>query len=762
MNKMNDFSSAASIAESAALDAWRGFKGESWREAVATRDFISENFTEYTGNEDFLVGPTANTKKQWEVILDLLAKERENGGVLAVSSDIGSSITSHAPGYIDKDSETIVGLMTDEPLKRGIYPNGGIRMIESGLAQYGFPDVSEHVKDVYEHYRKSHNAGVFDAYDPEIVACRRSGVITGLPDAYGRGRIIGDYRRVALYGVDFLIADKEREKAESNGVEFSESVIRIREELSEQIRALGELKQMAKSYGFDISLPATTAQEAAQWLYFAYLAATKESNGAATGVGNIMAFLDIYLERDIQEGRITEEKAQEIIDQLVIKFRIIRYLRTEEYDNLFSGDPTWVTLVIAGMDHDGRSKVTKSAFRLLHTLDNLDPAPEPNLTVLWSEGLTEPFKKYSAGMSVKSSAIQFENDDLMRDKWESDDNCIGCCVSPMIQGKSMQYFGARANLAKAMLYAINGGVDEVTGQKVAEGFEPITSEYLDYDEVMEKFDKLQDWLCNTYVRAMNAIHYMHDKYAYERMMMALHDRDVLRTMAFGLAGVSIVADSLSAIKYAKVKVIRNEQGIAVDFETEGEFPTFGNNDDRVDLIATTATEHFMKKLKSHKLYRDSLGTQSILTITSNVVYGAATGSTPCGRKFGEPFAPGANPQHGRDVNGFIAAGASLCKMPYEHNLDGISWTASLTPSSLGKEFDDQAVNLANFLDGFISSGGYHINVNVMDRALLEDAMENPEKYPHLTIRVSGYAVNFSRLTRKQQMDVITRTFHEKA
>ena len=762
MNKMNDFSSAEAIALASAIDPWRGFNGEGWRNSVATRDFISENYTEYTGNEDFLVGPTAKTKKQWEVILDLLDKESANGGVLAVSSDVKSDITSHGPGYIDKETEVIVGLQTDEPLKRGIYPNGGLRMVETGLKEYGFPEVDEKIKDIYTHYRKSHNDGVFDVYDPEIVACRRSGVITGLPDAYGRGRIIGDYRRVALYGVDFLIEDKKREKAESDSTEFTEETIRLREELSEQIRALQELKEMALSYGYDISLPAATGQEAVQWLYFAFLAAAKEANGAATGIGNIMTFLDIYIERDLAEGRITEDEAQEMIDQFVIKCRILRYMRTRDFDNLFSGDPTWVTLVIAGMDLDGRSKVTKSAYRLLHTLDNLDTAPEPNLTILWSAGLPENFKKYAAGMSAKTSSIQFESDDLMVNKWGSDDNCIGCCVSPMTQGKSMQYFGARANLAKAMLYAINGGVDEITGQKVAEGFEPITSEYLDYDEVMEKFDKLQDWLCATYVRAMNSIHYMHDKYAYERMMLALHDRDVLRTMAFGLAGVSIVADSLAAIKYAKVKPIRNEQGIAVDFEVEGDFPKFGNNDDRVDSIASEATTKFMARLKSHRMYRDAMPTQSILTITSNVVYGNVTGTTPCGRKQGEPFAPGANPQHGRDTSGFMAAGASLAKLPYEDNLDGISWTASLTPSSLGKEADDQAANLANFLDGFVNAGGYHINVNVMDRELLLDAMENPDKYPHLTIRVSGYAVNFHRLNRNQQMDVITRTFHEKA
>lgn len=761
MNKMNDFRSAVSIALSSALDPWRGFKGQEWRENVAIRDFITANYTEYTGSEDFLAGPTEKTNKQWAVILELLEKESAHGGVLDVSSDIGAGITSHAPGYIDRETEVIVGMQTDAPLKRAIYPNGGLRMIEVGLREYGFPPVHKKIKEIYTSYRKSHNQAVFDVYDPEILSCRRSGLITGLPDAYGRGRIIGDYRRVALYGVDFLIADKQREKAESNSKSFSEEVLRTREELSEQIRALQELKEMAQSYGCDISQPAQTALEAAQWLYFGFIAAAKEANGAATGVGRVIAFLDIYLERDLQEKRITESGAQEIIDQLVIKFRILRYLRTRDFDSLFSGDPTWVTITFAGMNKDGRSLVTKTAFRVLHTMTNLGTSPEPNLTVLWSEGLPQGFKEYASKMSIDTSAIQFENDELMRKHW-GDDYAIACCVSPMTVGKQMQYFGARANLAKALLYAINGGVDEISGRKVAEGFEPITSEYLDYDDVMEKFDKVQDWLCRTYVRAMNSIHYMHDKYAYERMMMALHDRDILRTMAFGLAGISIVADSLSAIKYAKVKPIRNEQGVAVDFEVIGEFPTFGNNDERVDSIAVAATENFMNKLKAQDCYRNSVPTQSILTITSNVVYGKATGTTPCGRKVGEPFAPGANPMHGRDKQGFMAAGASIAKLPYDSNLDGISWTASLTPQSLGKKPEEQKVNLANFLDGYCGAGGFHINVNVLDREMLLDAMEHPEKYPHLTIRVSGYAVNFNRLTRHQQLDVVSRTFHQAA
>ncbi|MDL2284359.1 formate C-acetyltransferase [Oxalobacter sp. OttesenSCG-928-P03] len=743
------------------LDAWRGFKGDNWRDRVAVRDFIAQNRTEYLGNEDFLAGPTERTKKVWAAVQELQKAERENGGVLAVASDIGSSIMAFSPGYIDQENEICVGLQTDAPLKRAIHPNGGLRMIEMGLEEYGFPPVDEKIHDIYTHYRKTHNQGVFDVYDPEIIACRRSGVITGLPDAYGRGRIIGDYRRVALYGTDFLIADKRREKAESDGKPFSEDIIRIREELSEQIHALQEMKEYAKSYGFDISGPATTAVEAAQWTYFGFICAAKEANGAATGIGRITTFLDIYIQRDLEEGRITEAEAQEIIDQLVIKCRILRYLRTLDFDALFSGDPTWVTIAFAGMCDDGRSMVTKTDFRLLHTLDNLGTSPEPNLTILWTDRLPEGFKKYAARMSIQTSAVQFENDDLLRNAW-GDDCCIGCCVSPQASGKQMQYFGARANLAKALLYAINGGVDELSGEKVAEGFEPITSEYLDYDEVITKFDKLETWLCETYVRAMNAIHYMHDKYAYERLMMAFHDRDVLRTMAFGLAGVSLVADSLSAIKYAKVKPIRNEKGIAVAFEVEGEFPTFGNNDDRVDLMAAKLSENFMNKLRSQKLYRDAVPTQSLLTITSNVVYGNKTGDTPCGRKKGEPFPPGANPCSGRDTKGFIAAGASLAKLPYEHSQDGISWTANLTQQALGKLPQEQVDNLSNCLDGFCSAGGYHINVNVLDRDMLIDAMENPGKYPELTIRVSGYAVNFTRLTREQQLDVINRTFHKTA
>ena len=758
---MKDPRLADTTANSIGLDPLRGFEGQDWRSSVAVRDFIALNRTEYTGNEDFLAGPTERTQKVWSVVRDLKRQERERGGVLDVCSNFGSCINTHEAGYIDKENEIIVGLQTDAPLKRGVYPYGGLRMIEVSLQEYGFPQMATELHDVFTRYRKTHNQGVFDVYDPQILACRRSGVITGLPDAYGRGRIIGDYRRLALYGVDFLIEDKRREKAESDGKAFTEEVIRIREELSEQIHALEELKLMAETYGFDVSRPATTALEAAQWLYFAFLGSAKEANGAATGIGRISAFLDIYIQRDLEEGRITEAEAQEIIDQLVIKCRILRYLRTKDFDALFSGDPTWVTIAFAGMCTDGRSMVTKTDFRLLHTLDNLGTSPEPNLTILWSEKLPAGFKKYSAKMSVKTSAIQFENDDILVEAW-GDDCCIGCCVSPQASGKQMQYFGARANLAKVLLYAINGGVDELSGETVAPGFEPITGEYLDYDEVIDKFEKIETWLCETYVRALNAIHYMHDKYAYERLMMAFHDRDVVRTMAFGLAGVSIVADSLAAIKYARVKVIRDDRGLAVDFEVEGDFPAFGNNDDRVDQIAVMLSKDFMDKLRAQPMYRQAIPTQSILTITSNVVYGNKTGNTPCGRKMGEPFPPGANPCSGRDTKGFIAAGASLAKLPYEHNEDGISWTANLTEQALGKTLEEQSINLSNCLDGFCGAGGYHINVNVLDRDMLIDAMENPANYPQLTIRVSGYAVNFTRLTREQQLDVIGRTFHKVA
>ncbi|WP_246038710.1 formate C-acetyltransferase [Chitiniphilus eburneus] len=740
------------------LEAWRGFKTGEWQDKVAVRDFIQLNYTPYTGDDQFLAQATERTKTLWDKLSNLLKQERQSPGqVLDVAADRGTRINAFGPGYIDQSLEKIVGVQTDAPLKRAIFPNTGLRMVESSLEEIG-RTLDPKIEETYRLYRKDHNSGVFDIYNPLIRACRSSGVITGLPDAYGRGRIIGDYRRVALYGIDALVKFKNAEKAETDDFDFTEDVIRLREELSEQIRALGELKEMAASYGFDIGRPAATAQEAIQWTYFGYLAAVKEQNGAAMSIGRISTFLDVYVERDLQEGRITESEAQEMVDDLVIKLRIVRFLRTEEYNSLYSGDPTWVTESIAGMGKDGRTLVTKNSFRFLNTLFNLGPAPEPNLTVLWSTGLPKGFKDFAAKVSIETSSIQYESDDAMRPHW-GDDYGIACCVSAMEIGKQMQFFGARCNLAKAMLYAINGGVDEKSGKLVVPGFEPIKSEYLDYAEVDAKFDKMMDWLAKTYIKALNAIHYMHDKYSYERIEMALHDRDILRTMACGIAGLSVAADSLSAIKYAKVKTIRNEQGVAVDFEIEGEYPAFGNNDDRVDSIAVDLTERFMNKVRSHKTYRNALPTQSILTITSNVVYGKKTGNTPDGRRAGEPFAPGANPMNGRDSSGFVAAGASVAKLPYEAALDGISWTASATPDALGHTLVDRVNNLANCLDGFCGATGFHINVNVLNRETLLDAMDHPDRYPQLTIRVSGYAVNFIKLTREQQLDVINRTFH---
>ncbi|BCL75411.1 formate acetyltransferase [Jeongeupia sp. HS-3] len=741
-------------------NAWRGFKEGEWQKKVAVRDFIQLNYTPYEGDDSFVAGPTERTNKVWEKLSEMLAAERAAPGqVLDVAADRGTGITAFGPGYIDKNLEKIVGVQTDAPLKRAIFPNTGLRMVESSLHEIG-RELDPKIEEVFSKYRKDHNSGVFDIYNPLIRACRSSGVITGLPDAYGRGRIIGDYRRVALYGIDQLIEFKKAEKAETDDFDFTEDTIRLREELSEQIRALGELKEMAAGYGFDIGKPAATAQEAIQWTYFGYLAAIKEQNGAAMSIGRISTFLDVYIERDLKEGKISEAEAQEFIDDLVIKLRIVRFLRTEEYNSLYSGDPTWVTESIGGMGKDGRTLVSKNSFRFLNTLFNLGPAPEPNLTVLWSPALPQGFKNFCAKVSIETSSIQYESDEQMRPHW-GDDYAIACCVSAMEVGKQMQFFGARCNLAKAMLYAINGGVDEKSGKKVVPNFEPITSEYLDYDEVMAKYDKMLDWLAKTYVKALNAIHYMHDKYSYERIEMALHDRDILRTMACGIAGLSVAADSLSAIKFAKVKTIRNEAGIAVDFEIEGEYPAFGNNDDRVDQIAVYLTESFMNKVKSHKMYRNALPTQSILTITSNVVYGKKTGNTPDGRRAGAPFAPGANPMNGRDTSGFVAAGASVAKLPYEAALDGISWTASATPDALGHSLADRVNNLTACLDGFCNATGFHINVNVLNRDTLLDAMDHPEKYPQLTIRVSGYAVNFIKLTREQQMDVINRTFHVK-
>jgi len=739
------------------IDPWRGFSGDTWRDQVNVRAFIQANYTPYDGDDQFLAGPTARTTELWQELVPKLAEERRKG-VFDVSSDRASSITAHDAGYIERELEIIVGLQTDAPLKRAIMPNGGLRMVENSLAAYGYT-IDPAVAETWTKHRKSHNQGVFDAYTPDVVAARKSAIITGLPDAYGRGRIIGDYRRVALYGVDFLRADKLREYHELDNAVFTEDVIRLREELSEQFRALDELKQMAAKYGCDIARPARNATEAVQWTYFGYLAAVKEQNGAAMSIGRISTFFDIYFQRDLAAGLLTESEAQEIIDDLVIKLRIVRFLRTPEYDELFSGDPTWVTECIGGIGEDGRSMVTRSSFRMLHTLFNLGPAPEPNLTVLWSTELPRPFKQFCARVSIATSAIQYESDDRMRPFW-GDDYGIACCVSAMRIGKQMQFFGARANLAKGLLYAINGGVDEKSGAVVAHGFDAIKDDVLDYDQVVAKLDAMLDWIAATYVNALNCIHYMHDKYAYERIEMALHDRDILRTMACGIAGLSVAADSLSAIRYAKVSVVRNAHGLAVDYTIDGDYPAFGNNDDRADDIAVWLAESFMEKVKAQPhFYRGATPTQSVLTITSNVVYGKKTGNTPDGRRGGTPFAPGANPMNGRDVKGFVAAGASVAKIPYECALDGISWTASSTPGGLGHTEAERIDNLANCLDGFAAAGGFHVNVNIFNRETLIDAMDHPELYPQLTVRVSGYAVNFVKLSREQQQDVISRTFH---
>jgi formate C-acetyltransferase len=739
-----------------AVNAWQGFKGEKWQKEINVRDFILNNITVYNGDESFLAGATDATNELWKQVMELTKQERENGGVLDMDTEIVSTITSHEPGYLNKELEKVVGFQTDKPFKRSLQPFGGIRMAEQSCESYGFK-VDEEISRIFRDWRKTHNQGVFDVYNDEMKAARKSGVITGLPDAYGRGRIIGDYRRVALYGVDRLIEEKKKD-LQLTSKTMSDDVIRLREELSEQIRSLIELKQMAASYGFDISKPATNAREAFQWLYFAYLAAIKEQNGAAMSLGRTSTFLDIYIERDLQNGALTEEEAQELVDHFVMKLRLVKFARTPDYNELFSGDPTWVTESIGGIALDGRPLVTKNSFRFLHTLDNLGPAPEPNLTVLWSPKLPEGFKNYCAKMSIKTSAIQYENDEIMRPEY-GDDYGIACCVSAMRIGKQMQFFGARANLAKALLYAINGGKDEKSKMQVGPEFAPITSEVLDYNEVMHKFDMTMEWLAELYINTLNVIHYMHDKYSYERIEMALHDTEIVRTMATGIAGLSVVADSLSAIKYAKVKPIRDENGIAVDFEIEGDFPKYGNNDDRVDSIAVELVERFMKKLRKHKTYRNSVHTMSILTITSNVVYGKKTGNTPDGRRAGEPFAPGANPMHGRDTKGALASMLSVAKLPYEYALDGISNTFSIIPKALGKEEETQIRNLVSLLDGYAVKGGHHLNINVFNRDTLMDAMEHPEKYPQLTIRVSGYAVNFIKLTREQQIDVINRTMH---
>lgn len=737
---------------------WYDFHPGSWTTEVNVRSFIQDNYTPYEGNEDFLAGPTTRTKELWNEVMELMKEEREKGIIDAETSK-PSTITAFGPGYIDKEKEVIVGFQTDKPLKRGIMPNGGIRVVKNALQAYGF-ELDKKTEEIYSENRKTHNDGVFDAYTDAMKKARHTGIITGLPDAYGRGRIIGDYRRVALYGVDFLIEEKMHEKKLLEISILESPDIRLREELSEQIKALKQLKEMALGYGYDISKPASSSFEATQWTYFAYLGAIKEQDGAAMSLGRVTTFLDIYYERDLRNGKITEEEIQELMDQFVMKLRMVRFLRTPSYNDLFSGDPTWVTESIGGMGLDGRTLVTKSSFRILHTLYNLGPAPEPNLTVLWSVSLPENFKKYCAKVSIDTSSIQYESDDIMREVW-GDDYGIACCVSAMRIGKQMQFFGARANLAKALLYAINGGKDEISGEQVGSMFSPITSEYLDYDEVMAKFDQTLDWLSELYINTLNVIHFMHDKYNYERLQMALHDINILRTEACGIAGLSVVADSLSAIRHAKVKVIRNEEGLAVDYEIEGEYPAFGNNDDRVDQIAVELVERFMNKLRKVKTYRNAKQTLSVLTITSNVVYGKKTGSTPDGRKAGEPFAPGANPMHGRDKRGAVASMSSVAKLPYKHAEDGISYTFSIIPKALGKNMEERINNLTGLLDGYISEKGHHINVNVFDRETLIDAMEHPEKYPQLTIRVSGYAVNFIKLSREQQLDVIHRTFHER-
>ena len=737
---------------------WKEFKGGRWETEIDVRDFIMNNYTPYDGDDSFLKGPTADTTALWNEVLELSKKEREAGGVLDMDTKVVSTILSHGPGYLDKEKETIVGFQTDKPFKRALMPYGGIRMAKQACEDNGY-HLDPEVEEFFTTHRKTHNAGVFDAYTPEMRACRSSHVITGLPDAYGRGRIIGDYRRVALYGVDRLIEDKEFQKSTTPSVMLAD-VIRDREELSEQIRALKELKAMAGIYGCDISKPAANVQEAIQAVYFAYLAAVKQQNGAAMSLGRTSTFLDIYAERDLRNGVFTEEQIQEFVDHFVMKLRLVKFARTPDYNNIFAGDPTWVTESLGGMSTDGRHMVTKMSYRYLHTLDNLGASPEPNLTVLWSHNLPANWKKYCAEISIKHSAIQYENDDVMRPV-HGDDYGIACCVSSMRIGKEMQFFGARANLAKCLLYAINGGVDEMNGHQVGPKYRPITSEYLDYDEVMEKYMDMMKWLAGVYVNALNIIHYMHDKYCYESLEMALHDKEVTRWFATGIAGFSVVADSLSAIKYAKVKVIRNEQGLAVDYEVEGDYPKYGNDDDRVDEIAKDILHRFINYIREYPTYRNGIHTTSILTITSNVSYGKNTGSTPDGRKGGEPFAPGANPMHGRDSHGAVASLASVAKIPFMDSQDGISNTFSIVPDALGKNDDQRVTNLVGLMDGYFGKHAHHLNVNVLNRETLLDAQAHPELYPQLTIRVSGYAVNFIKLTRAQQDEVISRTFHER-
>ena len=756
--------------------AWEGFVGGDWQNEVNVRDFIQKNYTPYEGDESFLADATPATTALWDKVMEGIKIENKTHEPLDFDTDNPSTITSHKPGYINKDLEKIVGLQTDAPLKRAIMPFGGIKMVKGSCEVYG-RQLDPEVEHIFTEYRKTHNQGVFDVYTPDILRCRKSGVLTGLPDAYGRGRIIGDYRRLAVYGIDYLMADKKKQfdslQARLERGEDIQATIQLREEIAEQHRALGKMKEMAASYGFDISNPATNAQEAVQWTYFAYLAAVKSQNGAAMSFGRISSFLDIYIERDLKNGKITEQEAQELIDHLVMKLRMVRFLRTPEYDQLFSGDPMWATETLGGMGLDGRTLVTKNSFRILHTLYTMGPSPEPNLTILWSEKLPEAFKRFCAKVSIDTSSVQYENDDLMRPDFNSDDYAIACCVSPMVVGKQMQFFGARANLAKTLLYAINGGIDEKNGMQVGPKTEPIKDEVLDFDTVMTRMDSFMDWLATQYVTALNIIHFMHDKYAYEAALMAFHDRDVFRTMACGIAGLSVAADSLAAIKYAKVKPIRGDikdkngnvvaSNVATDFEIEGEYPQFGNNDARVDDIACDLVERFMKKIQTHKTYRNATPTQSVLTITSNVVYGKKTGNTPDGRRAGAPFGPGANPMHGRDQKGAVASLTSVAKLPFAYAKDGISYTFSIVPNALGKEYEAQKRNLAGLMDGYFHheaevEGGQHLNVNVMNREMLLDAMENPEKYPQLTIRVSGYAVRFNSLTKEQQQDVITRTF----
>ncbi|EOE6828203.1 formate C-acetyltransferase [Staphylococcus pseudintermedius] len=738
-------------------NAWEGFKTGRWTRHVDVREFIQLNFTGYQGDDSFLAGPTEATTKLWDQVMVLSKEERERGGIWDMDTKVPSTILSHDAGYLDESLEQIVGVQTDKPFKRSMQPFGGIRMAKAACEAYGY-ELDKETEHIFTEYRKTHNQGVFDAYSKEMLACRKAGIITGLPDAYGRGRIIGDYRRVALYGVDFLMAEKQKDFNDLSST-MTEDVIRLREEVSEQYRSLNELKQLGERYGFDLSRPAENFKEAVQWLYLAYLAAIKEQNGAAMSLGRTSTFLDIYAERDLQAGTITETEVQEIIDHFIMKLRLVKFARTPDYNALFSGDPTWITESIGGVGIDGRPMVTKNSFRFLHSLDNLGPAPEPNLTVLWSTRLPENFKRYCTKMSIKTSSIQYENDDLMRESY-GDDYGIACCVSAMRIGKQMQFFGARANLAKTLLYAINGGKDEKSGAQVAPNFAPIQSEILDYDEVYQQFDEMMEWLAGVYINSLNVIHYMHDKYSYERIEMALHDTDVHRTMATGIAGLSVAADSLSAIKYGQVRTIRDENGLVVDFETTGDYPKYGNNDPRVDDIAVQLVESFMKKLRKHQTYRNSEHTMSVLTITSNVVYGKKTGNTPDGRKAGEPFAPGANPMHGRDDHGALASLSSVAKLPYDCCKDGISNTFSIVPKSLGKEEATQEQNLVSILDGYALQHGHHLNINVFNRETLLDAMEHPEEYPQLTVRVSGYAVNFIKLTREQQLDVISRTFHE--